>query len=411
MPPAIRFRDLLHPVQAAKAAKAGVAKRVDIWSFGREGRRHFRGDARYDLRNVREGFRSHIEESVNDVPLLQRICAAYKKAVEGEPSASAAYRGQADWRTLREGRLRPFIQALTEGDVTALGRMLPNFYRDPCSSGLLAAPHGMSAEYFGSGIKDIYCDYYLTHVLSRLDYWKDVTAGRFGPKDLAGPGVGNPFGVVIEGIHIAVGSEYSHYCAHRVIRAIKTLSGRSSITPTVAEIGSGFGATAYYLVRDGKPVKYIGFDFPERIALSSYYLLKAFPKHEFFLFGERPLTRESVGQSEIVLLPSFAIAKMPLRAVDLTFSSLAFGPMSQETMREYLKEIDQITRTDLLVIDNQAASGLLKGFIDKDYGLFRLNESLSLAWHSRGIAGAGRKNEAGSSSSEMLEQTFLRAMR
>jgi hypothetical protein len=386
-------------------AKARIAAHIDVWTFGRQGRRRFRGDARYDLRNVTNGFRSHIEEAVDDTPLLERICAAYNHAMEAQKTAPGAYEWSTSWRALREGNLKPFIRALTEVDTPALGRMLRNFYRDPCSSGLLAAPHGMSRAYFGPRIRDVYSHYYLSHVLSRFEYWKELTRGRFNLKDLAGPGVGNPFGVVIDGTHIGVGSEYSHYCAHRAIDLLDKLSTK---VPLVAEIGVGFGAITYYLLRDHGPITYVGLDCPERIALSSFYLLKAFPKHRFLLFGEKALSAESIREPGVILLPAFALSEIPQHAVDVTFSSLAFGAMSAESMRECLAEIDRITGTSLLVIDNRAASDRLAILTDEEQGSFRLRETLSTAWHSRGKAGAGRKNDTVSASSELVEQYFSR---
>ena len=384
-------------------AKARIAARIDVWAFGRQGRRRFRADARYDLRNVTNGFRSQIQEGVDDTPLLERICAAYNHAMEAQKTAPGDYEWSTNLRGLREASLKPFIRALTDVDTPALGQMLRNFYRDPCSSGLLAAPHGMSKAYFGPRIRDIYSHYYLSHVLSRFEYWKELTGSRFSLKDLAGPGVGNPFGVVIDGTHIGVGAEYSHYCAHRVIDLLGSLRTK---VPVVAEIGGGFGAIAYYLLRDHGPITYVGLDCPERIALSSFYLLKAFPKHRFLLFGEKAVSAESIREPGVILLPAFAVREIPQHAVDLTFSSLGFGAMSAEHMSECFAEINRITRTSLLIIDNQVPSDHLARLIDEEQGSFRLRETLSTAWHSRGKAGAGRKNGAGSASSELVEQCF-----
>lgn len=384
-------------------ARSRIAAHIDVWTFGRQGRRRFRADARYDLRNVRDGFRSHTQDGTDDTPLIERICTAYNLAMEAQKAAPRADGWSKGWRAMREGSLQQFIRALTDSDTAALGRMLRNFYRDPCSSGLLAAPHSMSKAYFGPRIRDIYCHYYLSHVLYRFEYWNELTGGRFSLKDLAGPEVGNPFGVVIDGTHIGVGSEYSHYCAHKVI---DLLGKPPTEVPVVAEIGGGFGAIGYYLVRDYGTISYISLDSPERIALSSFYLLKAFPKRQVVLFGEKSLSEESIGEPGVVLLPTFAFREIPQHAIDLTFSSLGFGAMSAESIRDCVTEIDRITRTSLLVIDNRLASNQLASLIDKEQRSFKLRETLSTAWHSRGKAGAGRKNGDGSASSELLEQYF-----
>jgi hypothetical protein len=105
----------------------------------------------------------------------------------------------------------------------------------------------------------------------------------FYPPRFGRPGVGNPFGVVIDDTHISVGSEYAHYCAQRII-------GLQPMDETnILEILTGFGGMAYYLLRDLSKTSYIGFDFPENIALTSYYLMKAFPQLNFALYGKQDI--------------------------------------------------------------------------------------------------------------------------
>jgi hypothetical protein len=41
---------------------------------------------------------------------------------------------------------------------------------------------------------------------------------------------------------------------------------------------------AYFIIRDINEAAYIDLDLPENIALTSYYLLKAFPKKKIILF-------------------------------------------------------------------------------------------------------------------------------
>lgn len=394
-----------HPLSSARKAKSWFAAHVHMWRFGNHGRRLFKKDSRYDLQQVTAGFANRTNEGSDDTALLERICAAYNKAESEPQSVLGAYLASESVRRLRQGSLSPSIRMLIEHDTVALGAMYRNFYRDPCSAGLLAAPQGMSNAYFGPQIKDIYRHFYLSHVLYRLDYWKYLTSDRFSLKDLAGSGIGNPFGVVIDGTHIAVGAEYSHYCAQRVTSLVDRFCTPHS---TVAEIGGGFGAIAYYLLRDHRPLTYLNFDIPERIALSSYHLMKAFPHLTFLLYGENSLNQDTLSEVDVALLPISALAAMQKASIDITFSSNGLSSLSAGAMTECLQRIAAITRQSVLYIANQASSELIEKQLGEGANALTLTDRRTSGWHSHKISGAGVGGAAALANSTLIEQTFSR---
>lgn len=374
-----------------------------MWEFANHGRRHFRGDKRYDLQNVTAGFKSVMDSSIDDSKLLDRICAAYIQTREQEHFASDAYKVPEVWERVRERSLGPVIRALLNRDTETLGNMYRNLFRDTCSSGLLAPPNGMSKAYFGGEIKDMYRHFYLSHVLYRLDYWKTVTEGRFALSHLKGPGVGNPFGVVIDGTPISVGSEYAHYCAQRVGSLFR------SDRTTVAEIRGGFGGIAYYLLRDHPAITYLNFDVPESIALSSYYLMKSFPRLDFLLYGEDEVTQETIDRANVVLMPLFEIQTMPAEIVDLTFSSYGLSTMSSERLGSYLERASTMTRDCLLYMNNERTSEVTKNVLCTEPSNFKLTDTRFSEWHSHKISGAGVGGAAALATSTTFEQCFVRS--
>jgi putative sugar O-methyltransferase len=395
----VKLKHLRHPFRTVSTAKSFFAARWSMWRFADHGARRFRGDPRYDLQNVTEGFRSRLDDSGGDDELLERICTAYIKAVKQQQFASRIYKASEWWQQVQQGNLGPVAQALLARDINTLRRMYRNFFRDPCSSGLLGVPFGMSKAYFGGTIKDFHRRFYLSHVLYRFDYWRAQTQNRFALQDLAGPGIGNPFGVLIEETHINVGAEYAHYCAHR----IDSLLG--SKAATVAEIGGGFGGMAYYLLRDRPKVTYLDFDVPESIALTSYYLIKAFPKLKFLLYGESPLTADAISQADVVLLPLFELDTMPTGSVDLTFSSHAMSDISSEAMVEYFRQIDRMTTDCFLNIGKERTNDSISDLFDQGGHSFKLSETRSSGWHSQKVSGAG---SALGARSTILEQVYTR---
>jgi putative sugar O-methyltransferase len=397
----LKLKYLRHPLRTAKTAKGLFAARWSMWRFASYGERRFRGDARFDLNSVTKGFQSRIDSSSDDTEILKRICAAYIKATEQQGSTSEAYHATEWWQAVRQRSLGPVVQALVTKDIESLRRMYRNFYRDACSTGLLSAPYGMAKEYFGGQMKDVHRRFYLSHVLCRFDYWMEQTKGRFTLHDLKGPGVGNPFGVVIEGTHVSVGSEYSHSCAQQISSQL------GAKNPVVAEVGGGFGGMAYYLLRDLPGVTYFDFDVPESIALATYYLMKSFPNLKFLLYGEEDLG--AIARADVVLLPVFELARMPAQSVDLTFSSHAMSDLSPGVMAEYLRNIDRMTRDSFFYMGRQRGSEAIEALIKKEHTSFELAETHTSGWHSHKVSGAGVGGAAGLMDSTILEQRYTRS--
>jgi hypothetical protein len=334
----LKLKHALHPLRAAQAARTRLLAYVRTQRFAYRSKRRFRDDPRYEPSRVTEGFARRSDNSPDDTSLLERISKAYMRSVSHPECDRGCYAPTQWWRQIRESSLKSVIQALQEGDVSSLQRMYSNFFRDPCATGLIGVPYGMLKAYFQGPMREVHRRCYMGQALYRIDYWLAETRHRFQLADLAGPDVGNPFGVPINGVFVPYNSEYQHYCAHEILSRVAT-------TPrVVAEVGPGYGGMAHYLLRDGGPLIYIGFDLPETIALSSYYLLKSFPTARFLLYGESDLTSEALAASNIILLPTFAMAALPARSVAVTFSSHVMGDLSESGMAEYLDQIVRVTR-------------------------------------------------------------------
>jgi hypothetical protein len=374
----LKLKHLCHPLRAADAAKVLIAARLNMRRLAVRGERRFGRDPRFRLQSVTDGFVPRIDRSA-DTALLERICTAYIKAVDQQQFVSGAYKASKWWEQVRQASLGPVMHALLNRDIDALRRAYRNFFRDPCSTGLIGVPYGMSRPY--SDIQEDHRRLYLIDVLYRLDHWMEQTGGRFEWRDLAGPGIGNPFGVVIAGTLVEAGAEYRHYCARKMSSLL------DSPKPTVAEIGGGFGGMAYYLLRDRPGVTYLDFDVPESLALTSYYLMKAFPRLTFLLYGEGALNKETVAGADVVLVPLFELAAMPPDSVDVTFSSHALSGISREAMLEYLKHIARISKRCLINIGTSRSARSLSDLIARNHDSLRLAEMRRSGWNKHKTLG------------------------
>ena len=342
--------------------------------FVSKSERHFHGDARYDLENVRKGLLSRPCDYGNDTRLLERICAAWIKANAAAKLAPDVYQATPWWRMRQETSLVAVMRALATRDIPALSPMYRNFFRDRCSKGLVETPAGIAA--IRSGALDrLAVRHYLADLLYRIDCWRAQTGDRFKVSDLAAPAIGNPFGVDFDGSLVTAAAPYQHYCAQRVIRTLG--AGRQ----TVVEIGGGFGGMAYYLLRCRPNLTYLDFDVPESLALTTYYLGTALPELRLLLYGENNFSDESITAAGAVLMPPFELEKLPVGCADVTISSHTTSDMSPQAMRAYLALIARFTRGHFFYIGHaEGAETMARILNESNYG-FRLLEKSSSQWH------------------------------
>jgi len=368
-----KLKHLRHPLRTLDVARRMVAARFEMRAFSAQGDRTFAGDPRYQLQHVTAGFANRSVAEPDDTALLGRICAAYNAAIEHPESSNATYRATGWWQQVRDRSLGPVRHALRTRDIAALRAMYSNFFRDPCSTGLTAVPYGMIDVYFGGRMTDLHRRVYLADTLYRLDYWKQETGWRFRLADLAIPAIGNPFGLCLEGTLLSARAEFQHSCATRLAGLLDSRSSH------VAEIGGGYGGMAYFLLRDRPATRYLDFDLPESIALATYFLMKAFPHKRFLLFGERPLTEETIAGADIVLMPLFEMKHLPSASVDVTFSSHAMTDIEPREIVSYLETIHRITSSRFLFLGTTPLPGI-PGLIGDD-DLIRLQQQRHLHWH------------------------------
>ena len=329
----LKTRHLRHPVRAARSAEQLLRLHVGAFRRARDGKRTYKNDPRFRLDLVEQGFRSRHSSEQCDEELLHRICEAYK-AASCVPVAEA-YRPTAWWDALRRSSLQPVIQALETRDIDALQRMYANFFRERCSDGLVGKTL-LLAPSLSRPFARLHQLAYLSEALSRLDAWKDITNARHALQTLSGPAIGNPFGIVLEGVLIRPRAEHQYYCAERIGSVL------NDATAVIAEIGGGYGGMAYYLLRDHSQVTYLNFDLPESLALAAYYLMKSFPEKRFLLYGETSTRDVSLRNFDVVLLPLSELSAMPSASADLIFSSHAMSDLDPAALSVYMAHANDI---------------------------------------------------------------------
>src|SRR5579884_1490773 len=363
-----RSKHLRHPILAARMAMRLVAGYLDRAILAYRGAWRFRKDPRYSGQTVWKGFAPRTSHASGDNALFERICAAYASAMEHQHTALEVYGPTQWWENLRQSALRPAMQALSTQNLDALRGMYGNFFRDNCSAGLVGRPCGLPFEKFCRAASSIHWRAYLADELFRLEYWARQTESRCSLHELAGPEIGNPFGIWLDDVLVQTSSAYQHYCAWKISHLLN--GGRA----VVAEIGGGFGGMAYYLLRGRKDITYINFDLPESLALATYYLAKAFPEMQLLLYGE---DKQGVCP-DIIMMPVTELDKMPADCADVTFCSHVMSDLPEVAAGVYLNNVSRMTRYAFLcVMENRVANIAAP----RD---FQIAEKVPAYWNSRG---------------------------
>jgi hypothetical protein len=301
--------------------------------------------------------------------LLERICLAYTKAQDDASEHLKEYGPTSWWQDVRDKSLSPVQAALTKFDIATLQSMYKNFYRDPCSKGLVGWPRSWSHASNREHIDEAELHIMREETLYRIGCWRTHTGRMYPTSALESPDIGRPFGVWIDETFIVPRSEYHHSCACRVGEL--TNSGSR-----VVEVGGGYGAMAYYLLRAATSIQYTGFDLPETLALAAYYLGSAFPERTLVLYGEEADAIDQLPPGVIVLLPPWKIANLPDKSVDVTFSSHLLCDLDPVAQKRYLTEIARSTK-GFLVNCGREDDPTVKAFEQHFHGI----ERRRTAWH------------------------------
>jgi len=354
----LKARHLRHPLQAARSLGLLAQLHSAAAQRGFEGLRHYRGDTRFQMVSVEQGLSTRNSDDPCDEQVLRRICEAYRAATSAP--IQEVYKATEWWTMLQRTSLQHVIAALTMSDATALQQMYANFFRDACSDGLVGKNLLVAATPPRS-LARLHKRAYLVEALSRLDRWQNLTAGAYDLRDLRGSDLGNPFGIVLDGIFIASGAEHQHYGARRII----DITGKSNAV--IAEIGGGYGAMAYYLLRDSPQLKYWNFDLPESLALAAYYLLGNFPEKRTLLYGESSMAAVNLDEYDIVLMPLSELSRMTPHFADMIFSAHAMSDLSEKALTVYLERVQQLTRKYFLYQGMHKAAAHLQRLIVDEY--------------------------------------------
>ena len=295
----------------------------------------YKKNKNYNLKNVKKSFENRIENNDYDIEILTRICNAYNKSKEVQFKRDKVFSPSNEWLPIYENNLADVISALKSNDYKKLHNIFSNFYREDCSEGLVGS-YDMKNRFLSNNISLLNKLQWVNGAIHSYENWQTRQTNKISIADLKSPNIGNPYGYYFEDQFISCGL-YQHFYSTQ----IKNLLLKNN-KKLILELGAGYGGMAYFLIRDILNVTYLDLDLPENIALTSYYLLKAFPNKKIILYGECDNINDNLNIGNILLMPSFIVKELYSNQFDLVFNSYSLAEMNKETIDYYMLEFDRL---------------------------------------------------------------------
>ncbi len=325
-----------------------------------------------------------------NLEIAERLTEAFSRAVEG-----GGANGDGIWERISSEYHKEFGQSLLKRNVPEVAATLARMFRNKVMYGLSSPANSVHSQVqildtilslaVAAGILPIRNPVDLkTESLFQCDYHELLEGlSEVFNYDLAPPQAGGIFGVDFRGKIIPLRQLFQTHTAHRINMILNEPAA------SCLEIGGGAGFLAYAAVKMRSVVDYCIIDLPIVNVLQGYLLLSSDLASSVELFGEEPIRRPD-STTRIRILPDNAIRELPDQSFDCAVNADSLPEMSEDTIRDYLGEIQRVCRGSFLSINQETDTRSDLGFVHgrvhdliKDYPGFRLG-SRAPFWPRKG---------------------------
>jgi hypothetical protein len=290
-----------------------------------------RGHQKYNLSDFRAGFKdltiTPTSQYYVDNTNFDRIISAYLKSKQDQLNQPIEYQIGGEWAGLINDVYGDLVELIKNKQYEQVREILSNFAKHKISLGLSA--YGSIANGFFKSLDS------LNSYNKSYRAWKDITG--LPDSDLIYPKIGNLHGIRQGDGVIGWTSFRMSYFAQRIE---ELLSGKVKANKSVLEIGGGYGELPYFMFSKSNfsKISYMNLDIPENNLIVSFFLMSAFPKKTFLFYGENL----SIENYDVAVMPNYYLKSIKDNSFDLVFNSHSLTEMSQETVKEYIKQIDRV---------------------------------------------------------------------
>ena len=281
--------------------------------------------------NLTDGYKDH-RGNINFVQIkpeqIARIIKAYKRAKLYQAEKSQEFKIKGLWDEWLNVNFKELISALENEDIKLLGKLFNNIIREQCTLGLGGYDEWLrfNRPFGKSYIKEM-----------RVNYYKKLIDLQ-GDQGITFPKVGNPCGIIYKQNVIPIESLRHAYRAQEIKNCLSDLEKK-----VIVEIGGGYGGLGFQLAekfKEFKDTKFMLFDIPEVLAISSAFLITSLPNKKIKLYGEVSSANAN-GDFEVGIFPHFEIDELENSSVHLFYNSCSFSEMDEACSRKYLSVIER----------------------------------------------------------------------
>lgn len=271
----------------------------------------------------------YVTPAAEELPLVERIFAAYGRAREAYARPDDMFRPSSMWQEMIDTAYGDLRGGWSAGDLTRFHFFLANFGAWKETTGIEESR--LVREHAADPRKR---RHYEERVVAPIvGWWLHNESRDRGLEALAMPRHGNLSGVFVNGVFTTLQSVFSEVHGRLLCDVLKP--GR----PIIAELGGGYGKLFYFIAKGLREFCYLDFDLPETLCCASYFLMKTFPKKRFLLFGEDELSPEALATYDFILWPGPEISRLADDSVDLFINENSLGDMKPDTCRFFVGEI------------------------------------------------------------------------
>lgn len=238
-----------------------------------------------------------------------------------------------EWKYLDEHKRGIYIASIRRPQAVSLPALFSNMFRNDATYGVVSPSY---AEVDQAAVKD--------QILLDLDTCYEFThLSEIGPL-LFEKGLGNPFGLLIDGKVLAPDSARHYYFAEKLVAL-----AAGTTTKRIIEIGGGYGGLALMLRRLHHSAPYVIVDLFETCLLQYYFLKKAGLKVAFVLDPAEAPEPDAIAIVPTDISDAFLST---LTDTGIVFNSRSFSEMSRGTVEHYFALIQNRLKPACIYLEN-----------------------------------------------------------
>ena len=343
--------------------------------------KQFDNDKNFRLKNFEKFFLDN-PSNFNNKFFLAQLCEFYIKSKNNQKSKGLKYQVGSEWLPIFDKYMKDIQDILKGKFVSELSKKYNNFFREPFSVGL----HGDSGydrfkkRFLSKKISFIDKNLYVKACLSTFNTWKKLIKEKdifFNLDDFNIPSIGNQYNFKFDGRIINPNYFVSHYYANVVAKLLKPTSSQKKY---IFELGGGYGAFAYFLMKHNNYC-YIGCDLPENACLAAFFLKSLLPKKKIKLISDLKTEKVEFKEYDIILICNYDIENLSGNIIDLSYNSYSLAEMHSEAVKNYINHINRITKDFIFHINHSKHSAVSAGDFNIDLKKFNLLEKKSAIWN------------------------------